>query len=96
MGTFPRASCVGSDCNADVSVGFTEEQQRGGIETPCRREKPFRPQPPATGRVATPHAASTGSGAPSSGSTVRRKAAHRDGSMVAPARRRRRPRRRIV
>jgi predicted dithiol-disulfide oxidoreductase (DUF899 family) len=32
MGTFPWASCVGSDCNADVSVGFTGEQQRGGIE----------------------------------------------------------------
>jgi predicted dithiol-disulfide oxidoreductase (DUF899 family) len=37
--TFPWASSLGSDFNADFSVGFTEEQQReGGIEYNYRRE----------------------------------------------------------
>jgi predicted dithiol-disulfide oxidoreductase (DUF899 family) len=38
--TFPWASSSGSDFNADFSVQFTEEQQRGGgIEYNYRREK---------------------------------------------------------
>jgi predicted dithiol-disulfide oxidoreductase (DUF899 family) len=37
--TFPWASSIGSDFNADFSVGFTEAQQReGGIEYNYRRE----------------------------------------------------------
>jgi predicted dithiol-disulfide oxidoreductase (DUF899 family) len=37
--TFPWASSFGSDFNVDLSVGFTEEQQReGGIEYNYRRE----------------------------------------------------------
>src|SRR6058998_2770444 len=37
--TFPWASSLGSDFNADFSVGFTEEQQRAGsIEYNYRRE----------------------------------------------------------
>ena len=38
--TFPWASSVGSDFNADFNVWFTEEQQReGGIEYNYRRER---------------------------------------------------------
>jgi predicted dithiol-disulfide oxidoreductase (DUF899 family) len=37
---FPWASSAGSDFNADFSVWFTEEQQRGGIEYNYRREGP--------------------------------------------------------
>jgi predicted dithiol-disulfide oxidoreductase (DUF899 family) len=41
--TFPWASSVGSDFNADFSVRFTEEQQRGGdIEYNYRREKAWQ------------------------------------------------------
>ena len=41
--TFPWASSFGSDFNFDFSVGFTEEQQRGGaIEYNYRREAPAR------------------------------------------------------
>src|SRR6516225_5257995 len=36
--TFPWASSSGSDFNADFSVGFTEAQQRAGIEYNYRRE----------------------------------------------------------
>src|SRR5262252_5984097 len=37
--TFPWASSFGTDFNADFSVGFTEDQQRGGgIEYNYRRE----------------------------------------------------------
>ena len=36
--TFPWASSSGSDFNADFSVGFTEQQQREGIEYNYRRE----------------------------------------------------------
>jgi predicted dithiol-disulfide oxidoreductase (DUF899 family) len=36
--TFPWASSFGSDFNAAFSVGFTEEQQREGIEYNYRRE----------------------------------------------------------
>jgi predicted dithiol-disulfide oxidoreductase (DUF899 family) len=37
--TFPWASSFGSDFNSDFSVGFTEEQQRDGIEYNYRREE---------------------------------------------------------
>jgi predicted dithiol-disulfide oxidoreductase (DUF899 family) len=41
--TFPWASSLGSDFNADFSVGFTEEQQREeGIEYNYRREGAWR------------------------------------------------------
>jgi predicted dithiol-disulfide oxidoreductase (DUF899 family) len=40
--TFPWASSFGSDFNSDFSVGFTEEQQRKGIEYNYRREKPLQ------------------------------------------------------
>src|SRR5205823_6233455 len=36
--TFPWASSLGSDCNDDFNVSFTEEQQREGIEYNYRRE----------------------------------------------------------
>jgi predicted dithiol-disulfide oxidoreductase (DUF899 family) len=36
--TFPWASALSSDFNADFAVGFTEEQQREGIEYNYRRE----------------------------------------------------------
>src|ERR687895_111860 len=43
--TFPWASSLASDFNADFNVWFTEEQQRaGGIEYNYRREKPA-PEP---------------------------------------------------
>ena len=42
--TFPWASSFGGDFNADFAVGFTEEQQREGIEYNYRREAPWRPQ----------------------------------------------------
>ena len=41
--TFPWASSFGSEFNADFSVGFTEEQQRGGtIDYNYRREPVWR------------------------------------------------------
>ena len=40
--TFPWASSSDSDFNADFSVGFTEAQQRQGIEYNYRREKPWK------------------------------------------------------
>src|SRR5262249_14665044 len=40
--TFPGASSFGGDFNSDFSVGFTEEQQREGIEYNWRREGAFR------------------------------------------------------
>src|SRR5215510_139699 len=40
--TFPWASSFASDFNADFSVGFTEEQQREGIEYNYRREAPLQ------------------------------------------------------
>src|SRR5215472_1892828 len=39
--TFPWASSFGGDFNADFAVGFTEEQQREGIEYNYRREAPW-------------------------------------------------------
>src|SRR5438128_8131794 len=41
--TFPWASSFGSDFNSDFSVGFTEEEQRKGIEYNYEREKPVAP-----------------------------------------------------
>jgi predicted dithiol-disulfide oxidoreductase (DUF899 family) len=41
--TFPWASSFGGDFNADFSVGFTEEQQRAGIEYNFRREAAWQP-----------------------------------------------------
>jgi predicted dithiol-disulfide oxidoreductase (DUF899 family) len=40
--TFPWASSGGSDFNADFSVGFTEAQQRDGIEYNYHREAPLQ------------------------------------------------------
>jgi len=40
--TFPWASSFGSDFNADFAVGFTEEQQRAGIEYNYRREAAWK------------------------------------------------------
>jgi predicted dithiol-disulfide oxidoreductase (DUF899 family) len=40
--TFPWASSFGSDFNTDFAVGFTEKQQRGGIEYNYRREAPWQ------------------------------------------------------
>ncbi len=40
--TFPWASSFGSDFNFDFSVGFTQEQQREGIEYNYRREAALR------------------------------------------------------
>ena len=43
--TFPWASSFGGDFNRDFSVGFTEEQQRGGgVEYNYRREPPLVPK----------------------------------------------------
>ncbi len=39
--TFPWVSSHGSDFNFDFSVGFTDEQQREGIEYNYRHEAPF-------------------------------------------------------
>jgi predicted dithiol-disulfide oxidoreductase (DUF899 family) len=45
--TFPWASSFGSDFNFDFSVGYTEQQQRQGLEYNYRREPP-RPESPST------------------------------------------------
>jgi predicted dithiol-disulfide oxidoreductase (DUF899 family) len=50
--TFPWASASGSDFNADFAVGFSEEQQRQGIEYNYRREAPWQPQAGSGGAVA--------------------------------------------
>ncbi len=42
--TFPWASSFGSDFNPDFSVGFTEDQQREGIEYNYHREAPMEPR----------------------------------------------------
>src|SRR5436305_5697771 len=52
--TFPWASSFGSDFNADFSVGFTEEQQREGIDYNYQREGAWK------GGGANPHAAMAG------------------------------------
>ena len=38
--TFPWASSFGGDFNTDFHIGFTEQEQRDGIEYNYRREKP--------------------------------------------------------
>jgi predicted dithiol-disulfide oxidoreductase (DUF899 family) len=44
--TFPWASSLSTDFNADFNVRFTEEQQReGGVEYNYRREAAWRPRP---------------------------------------------------
>jgi predicted dithiol-disulfide oxidoreductase (DUF899 family) len=55
--TFPWASSSGSDFNGDFSVGFTEEQQRGGgIEYNYRREAAWK----GGGEGSRAHAAMSG------------------------------------
>jgi predicted dithiol-disulfide oxidoreductase (DUF899 family) len=49
--TFPWASSFGGDFNADFSVGFTEQQQREGIEYNYRREAGWQPQARSEGAV---------------------------------------------
>ena len=60
--TFPWASSFGSDFNFDFSVGFTEEQQRDGIEYNYRREAPT-PSGGGEKRVAAEPSRSTTDGA---------------------------------
>ena len=43
--TFPWASSFATDFNSDFSVGFTEQQQRQGVEYNYRRGKPLRLAP---------------------------------------------------
>jgi len=52
--TFPWASSFGSDFNADFSVGFTEMQQREGIDYNYRREGAWK------GGGSNPHAEMAG------------------------------------
>ena len=40
--SFPWASSFGSDFNADFSVGFTEDQEREGVEYNYRRARPAK------------------------------------------------------
>jgi predicted dithiol-disulfide oxidoreductase (DUF899 family) len=56
--TFPWASSFGGDFNADFSVGFTETQQREGIDYNYRREGPW--QRPAAGEGSVTFAAMSG------------------------------------
>ena len=56
--TFPWASSFGSDFNPDFAVGFTETQQREGIQYNYRREAPW--QRPAGGEGAGAVAAMSG------------------------------------
>jgi predicted dithiol-disulfide oxidoreductase (DUF899 family) len=57
--TFPWASSFASDFNADYSVGFSEQQQRQGVEYNYRRGKPLQLAPGETPPV-SPHAAACG------------------------------------
>jgi predicted dithiol-disulfide oxidoreductase (DUF899 family) len=57
--TFPWASSFGSDFNSDFSVGFTKEQQQGGIDYNYRHEPPMVREPAASSGAAT-HAAMCG------------------------------------
>jgi predicted dithiol-disulfide oxidoreductase (DUF899 family) len=50
--TFPWASSAGGDFNSDFSVGFTQEQQREGLEYNYRRARPMAPDSVAEGSVA--------------------------------------------
>lgn len=47
--TFPWASSFNSDFNADFSVGFTEAQQREGLEYNYQREPGWQPKPGESG-----------------------------------------------
>src|SRR5262249_37037326 len=47
--TFPWASSLGTDFNADFNVRFTEAEQRAGGEYNCRREAAWRPRASAEG-----------------------------------------------
>jgi predicted dithiol-disulfide oxidoreductase (DUF899 family) len=59
--TFPWASSFGGDFNFDFSVGFTEEQQREGIEYNYEREEPVAETPSrSTSDGATKFAAMSG------------------------------------
>jgi predicted dithiol-disulfide oxidoreductase (DUF899 family) len=59
--TFPWASSFGGDFNFDFSVGFTEEQQREGIEYNYEREEPVAEIPSrSTSDGATKFAAMSG------------------------------------
>ncbi len=49
--TFPWASSFGGDFNFDWNVGFTEAQQREGIEYNYRREGAWREPPETSGEV---------------------------------------------
>jgi predicted dithiol-disulfide oxidoreductase (DUF899 family) len=49
--TFPWASSFGGDFNPDFAVGFTEAQQRAGIEYNFRREGPWQPQARSEGAI---------------------------------------------
>jgi len=51
--TFPWASSFGSDFNPDFSVGFSEQQQRDGIEYNYRREQPWKSGSEGTTDIAT-------------------------------------------
>ena len=63
--TFPWASSFGGDFNFDFSVGFTEEQQREGIEYNYRREKAFHSRPKQEGGgPAENHASMSGTDLP--------------------------------
>jgi predicted dithiol-disulfide oxidoreductase (DUF899 family) len=63
--TFPWASSFGGDFNFDFSVGFTEEQQREGIDYNYRREKAFQWRPkPEGGGPAENHASTSGTDLP--------------------------------
>jgi predicted dithiol-disulfide oxidoreductase (DUF899 family) len=59
--SFPWASSFGGDFNADYSVGFSERQQREGIEYNYRRGAAF--QQPPDGHPVVELAASTGTDA---------------------------------
>ncbi len=61
--TFPWASSLGSDFNADFSVSFSDEQQRAGIEYNYQREPALQPrgnERPAIASRATPDGAAQG------------------------------------
>jgi predicted dithiol-disulfide oxidoreductase (DUF899 family) len=50
--TFPWASSFGTDFNADFAVGFSEAQQRAGIEYNYRREAPWQREAGSEGAAA--------------------------------------------
>jgi predicted dithiol-disulfide oxidoreductase (DUF899 family) len=58
--TFPWASSFGGDFNRDFSVGFTEAQQREGLEYNYRREPAWQPGADAEGGGEAAGAVATG------------------------------------